>query len=141
MHMRAAQGEDVQARVGKLRSGFAMSGDEHVAAAVVMENPSDVPRQEVIEVVVSFMREAPDAFTRVVEVAGAALSGAAVTVDLDTGRCRLDGGVDMRPGRVARARERHEHAKEYRDLDARHHVVQYGARVVRGQTNAKRSAA
>jgi hypothetical protein len=65
-----------------------MLGDEHVAAAVVVEDPADVALQEMVQSEVPLVREAPDPLAGVVQVSGAALADASVRVDVLSRRGR-----------------------------------------------------
>jgi len=98
MDVLPTQRQNVELRVGELGSSDAVLGDEHVAAAVVVQNPAEMAGGEVVEVEVALVGEAPDPLARVEEGARAALPRAPAGVDVLPGcdRSRLLVGHRLR---------------------------------------------
>jgi hypothetical protein len=126
MDVLAAEQEDVVPCVRKRRAADAVPGDEDVAVAVVVEDPAVVPLEEVAQVEIALVLEAPDPLAGVVEVAGPALRGSAARIDVEDGS--RGGRLRRRRGRLGRARRERQNAKDDRGLDASAHVAQYGLR-------------
>ena len=108
MDMFPAKRQNVEPGARKRRAGAAILRYEHVAAAVVVEDPADVTVEKVLQVEVALVGEAPDPFARVVERAGAALPRAPLRVDVQLlgHRAILDGWGIARPFSGARQRSR-----------------------------------
>jgi hypothetical protein len=83
----AAQAQRRRARLREARARRALARDEDVSVAVVVEDPPHVPLEEVVEVVVPQVGQAPDPLAGVVEIPGAALVRPPLRVDRDGRRC------------------------------------------------------